>query len=110
MASVYKILGQSAPADTNNATLYTTPASTEAIVSTITATNVTAAVKAIRIYVVPSGGSASLGNAIVYDGGLAANTVQAFTLGITLAAGDAILVRTELADSITFQAFGQEIS
>jgi hypothetical protein len=110
LASTYKILGQSAPADTSNATLYTTPALTQTIVSSITATNVTLSAANSRIFVVPSGGSASASNAVVYDGSLAANTVQAFTLGITLGAADFIQVRTETADAITFQAFGQEIS
>lgn len=110
MASAYKILGQSSPANTNVATLYTVPASTQTVVSTITASNLTGAATDIDIYVVPSGGSATTGNAIVYQAPLAANTTQGFTFGITLGAADSIRVKTEIANNITFQAFGQEIS
>ena len=110
MPSTYKILGQSRPANTSNTDLYTVPASTEAIVSTISATNVTATARAIRIFIVPSGGSASEANALVFDAELLPNTVQAFTIGVTLAAASKIVVRTVTASAITFQAFGQEIS
>ena len=110
MAAVYKILGQSRPGNTNNTTLYTVPAVTETIVSTITATNVTATARAIRIFIVPPADSPSEANALVYDPDLEARTVQAFTIGITLQAGSTIQVRSALASAITFQAFGQEIS
>jgi len=110
MASVYKILGQSRPANTSNADLYTVPASTETIVSTLTVSNVTASAATIRIFVVPSSGSASEANALVYDPSLEARTIQGFTIGLTLSAGDKIVVRSGTANSVTFQAFGQEIS
>jgi hypothetical protein len=110
MAAVYKILGQSRPANTSNADLYTVPASTETIVSTLTVSNVTGTDATIRIFVVPSGGTASEANALVYDPNLIARTIQAFTIGLTLRAGDKIIVRSGTANAITFQAFGQEIS
>lgn len=110
MAAAYKILGQVRPADTSNAELYTAPAGTETIVSTLAVTNVTALAATIRIFVVPSGQSASEDNALVYDPSLAPRTVQGFTIGLTLAAGDKIIVATGTASSVTFQAFGQEIS
>ncbi len=110
MPSTYKILGQARPADTNNAVLYTVPAATETIISTLTATNVTAIAEEIRIFIVPDGGSPSESNALIFDPELNAFTVQAFTIGVTMSEGDTIQVRTAEADSITFQAFGQEIS
>jgi hypothetical protein len=110
MATAYKILGQAKPSDTSNATLYTVPASTEAIVSTLTVANVTAADQTFRLFVVGSGDSATTGNAIAYDSTLTANSFTAFTLGLTLEAGDSIIVRTGTGDAITFQAFGTELS
>ena len=110
MASTYKILGQTTPADTNVATLYTVPASTQTVISTLTVSNLTAIETDIDIYVVPSGGSATTGNALVYQAPLSANTTQGFTFGITLGAADSIRVKTEVANRATFQAFGQEIS
>lgn len=110
MASTFKILGQTEPSSTSVATLYTVPASTQTVVSTITATNLTGAAYDIDIYIVPSGGSAVDSNAIVYQAPLAANTTQGFTFGITMGAADSIRVKSEAANVITFQAFGQEIS
>ena len=40
MATTYKVLGQSNPSATTATTLYTVPASTQAVVSTINATDV----------------------------------------------------------------------
>lgn len=110
MASVYKILGQSLPANTSNATLYTVPASTEGIVSTLTLTNVTGTDASVRVFVVPDGGSASTSNALVYDATISANSYTAFTLGITLAAADSLVVRTGTGNAVCFQAFGTELS
>ena len=50
MANTYKVLGQSLPASTS-ATLYTVPAATETVVSTINATNVGGSTATIRIAV-----------------------------------------------------------
>lgn len=110
MATSYKILGQSAPANTSVATLYTVPAETEAIVSTITVTNVSATDTTFRVFVVADGGTAGTTNAIAYDAPLTANSFVAFTLGLTLGAADTIQVRTSTADAVAFQAFGSELS
>lgn len=110
MATTYKILGQSIPSDTSNATMYTVPASTEAIVSTITVTNVSGTEASFRIFVVEDGDSAATGNAIAYDATIAANSFTAFTLGLTLGAADAIVVRSGTGSAVTFQAYGSELS
>lgn len=110
MATTYKILGQVRPAVTTVTDLYTVPASTEAVISTITASNVDGAASNISIYVVPDAGSASEANALVFEAELGANTVQAFTIGITLAAGDKIAVQSATASAVTYQAFGSELS
>ena len=110
MATAYKILGQAQPADTSAATLYTVPASTEAIVSTITITNVTANDQTFRLFVVASGDTSGTDNAIAYDATLTASSFTAFTLGLTLEAGDAIAVRSGLGSAICFQAFGTELT
>lgn len=110
MATAYKILGQSVPADTNNADLYTVPASTEAIVSTIVIANTSAAEATFRLFVRDGGAAAATGNAIAYDTTIAANSQVAFTLGLTLSATDVLTVRSSAADDLTFQAFGSELS
>jgi hypothetical protein len=106
----YKVLGQSAPLLGVDATLYTVPAATEAIVSTLTITNVTGSTASARVYVRPNGAAIALGNAVLYDVPLAANSVAAFTLGLTLDAADIVTVRSSVGAALTFQLFGSEIS
>jgi hypothetical protein len=110
MATTYKVLGQAAPVDTANADLYTVPASTEAVISTIVVSNVTATDATCRIFVRVGGAAAAAGNALVYDGPVTANDFTAVTVGITLAATDVITVQSGTADALTFQAFGSEIA
>ena len=86
------------------------PASTEAIASTITACNTSVTDTTFRIFVVPNGGSAGQANALFYDGELVANSTISFTLGITLEAGDSIVVRSSTSSAVTFQVFGSELN
>jgi len=110
MATAYKVLGQSAPTDTNNANLYTVPTGTQAVVSTINVANVSAAAATFRIYIRIAGATAADSNALAKDITLAANSVYSATQGVTLGAGDIITVRSGTGSAITFQAFGSEVS
>lgn len=110
MATTYKILGQSAPSDTNNADLYTVPSATSAVVSTLLVTNTTATSANCRIFARQAGAAASAANAIIFDGPVPANDFTAITVGITLAATDVLTVQTGTADALTFQAFGSEVA
>lgn len=109
MATTYKILGQSQPG-TAVADLYTVPASTSAIVSTISASNVDGTACDISIFVVANGDSAGAANALVYQAELGANTMQAFTLGVTLGAADKLSVQSATGSAVTYQAFGSELT
>lgn len=110
MAFTYKVLGQSAPADTNNAALYTVPTGKSAIISAIHVANVTGAAVNARLFVQVNGATAAVGNAIAYDVSIAANSVFALSEGITLAAADVISVRSSVGSALTFTLFGSEIS
>lgn len=110
MATTYKILGQVRPAVTTVTDLYVVPANTEAVISTLTASNVDGTASNISIFVVQDAGSASADNALVLAAELGAKTVQAFTIGITLAPGEKIAVQSAEASAVTYQAFGQEIN
>ena len=110
MSFGYKILGQAAPADTNNADLYTVPAATEAIVSSIAIANVTATAATYRIYIRDGGAAAADSNALVKDASAAANSTTTIGIGITLSATDVITVQSGTADAITVHAFGTEAS
>ena len=110
MAIDYKILGQSAPANTNNADLYTVGTGKSAIVSTISVSNTTTAAATCRIFIRLNGAAAGTANALIYDGSVSANDFTTITIGITLSAGDIISVRSGTSNALTFQAFGSEIS
>lgn len=110
MATTYKVLGQSAPADTNNADLYTVPAATQAVVSTINVANVTDLDTTFSIYVRVAGATADDANAIAKSVTLSGNSVYSATQGITLGAADVITVQSGTGSALTFSAFGSEVA
>jgi hypothetical protein len=106
----YKILGQTHPATTADTDLYTCPTATQTIVSTLTITNVTASPANARVWARINGAATAHVNAILFDVPVAANSVAAFTLGLTVDAADIISVRSSTGNTLTFQLFGSEIS
>ena len=109
MATAYKVLGQSNPLATTLTTLYTVPAATETVVSTITVANISASGISFRIAIRPNGASIADEHYLAFGTSLAANSTMAFTLGITLDATDVISVYASDTNAV-FQAFGSEIS
>lgn len=110
MPTVYKVLGQNFPTTTANANLYTVPASTSAIISTLTITNVTSSPATCRVFVRIAGAAAATSNAVIYDVSITGNSIATFTMGVTLATTDVVTVQSSVANTLTFQAFGTEIS
>lgn len=109
MPTVYKTLGQSNPAATTATTLYTVPASTSTVVSTITVCNQASTAGTFRLAIRPAGATLAAQHYTAYDTPIAANDTIALTLGITLATTDVITVYASSA-SMSFAAFGSEIS
>lgn len=109
MATNYKVLGQSAPAATTASTLYTVPAATETIVSSITVVNRGSSDGTYRIAVRPNGATLSNEHYVIYDAGLPAKATDALTLGITLGDTDVLEVYASSAD-FSFNAFGSEVA
>lgn len=109
MAVNYKVLGQSAPAADTDTTLYTVPASTETVVSTITCCNRGTVSANIRVAIRPDGAAIANQHYIYYDLALPANETFAATFGVTLDASDVVTIRADTADT-SFNLFGQEIS
>ena len=110
MAINYKILGQAHPATTAETDLYTCPAATQTIISTLTITNVTGSAASARVWARINGAATAHLNAIIFDAPIAANTTVAFTLGLTVDASDIVTVKSSTGNSLTFQLFGSEIS
>lgn len=109
MATTLKVLGQSAPAATTLTALYTVPASTQCVVSTVAACNRSSTATTIRLSIGVAGAADATSQYFVYDAPLAGNTTATFTLGITLGAADVLRCYTNDA-TVTFSAFGQEIT
>lgn len=108
MANAYKVLGQSAPSATTDTNVYTVPAATEAVISTIIIANRGAA-GSFRLAVRPDGASISNLHYIAYGVPIAANDSTTLTLGITLNAADVITVYCSTAD-MSVNVFGTEIT
>jgi hypothetical protein len=110
MPTIYKVLGQSAPTAATATTLYTVPASTDSIVSTINVVNTHASTTdVIRIAVRPAGAVLATEHYIVYGLSLSAGATFTYTGGITLDATDVVTVYSTSGIS-SFSAFGSEIS
>ena len=107
MAATYKVLAQAAAA-TSEATLYTTPANTSTVVSTIAVCNQTSSAQTFKIAVRPSADtSTTTKHYIVYNATVPATDSTMLSLGLTLAAGDKILT-TSTTTNVSFSVFGSE--
>lgn len=109
MAVNYKILGQAIPAANTNATLYTAPANTQALLSTLVVCNQANTAATFRIAAVASGESLAAKNYTNYDVAIGANDSINLTLGMSLGAGDSIRIYNS-SSSISYTAFGSEIT
>lgn len=110
MATTYKVLGQSAQDANVSIDLYTVPANTQTVVSTIIVANRHSSSGTYRIAIRPNGATIANQHYIAYDVTVAANDSTTLTLGLTLDAADVITVLSTDSDLLTFSAFGSEIT
>lgn len=110
MPAAYKVLGQSCPTGTSNVDIYTVPASTSAVVSTLSIANITTTAATYRVAVRPAGASAANQHWIAYDAAVAGSDSVMLTLGMSLAATDVVTVRASAANTLAFSLFGSEIT
>ena len=90
-------------------TLYTVPALTSTIVSTINVANTGANQDTIRIAIRPAGATLANSHYIAFGVPLASGAVLSITIGATLATTDVITIYSTTGTS-SFSAFGSEIS
>lgn len=109
MATNYKVLGQSAPAATTATTVYTVPAATQAVVSTITVCNRGTSAGSYRLAVRPGGASLANQHYLAFDVAINAKTSETWTVGITLEATDVVTVYGSSA-GFSFSVFGSELA
>jgi len=108
MATSYKVLAQQATT-TSLASMYTVPAATETIISSIVVANTRASDRTYRITVQPNNATLAQKHYIAYDVTSKANTTTSYTLGITLDATDQIYILGSTTD-LSISLFGSEIA
>ena len=108
MATVYKVLGQANPAAITATTLYTVPAATSAVISTLSIANLGVSTT-YRVAVRPAGASLANQHYLAYDVPINANDTVMLTLGVTLAATDVVTVDAGTTN-LAFSLFGSELT
>lgn len=109
MADALKVLGQSKPSAATLTDLYTVPAVTMAVGSTIVVCNQSATPTSFRISVAPAGAGDTAAHYLYYDVPIAGNQTFIATMGISLATTDKVRVYNTLA-TLSFSLFGDEIT
>jgi hypothetical protein len=89
--------------------LYTTPASTEAVISSLVICNQSSSSITIRVGLDTTEGTPGQDEFLIYDAAVAGNDTVALSLGIALDAGKYVRVSSS-ADTCSFSAFVSEIS
>lgn len=108
MPTTYKILGQ-ITGSVATASLYTSPAATQTVVSSLVVANRGTANGTYWIAVVPSGSTLSVEDWVAFNVPISGSDSTALTLGITLGEYDQVQV-SGLANSGSFNLFGSQIS
>jgi hypothetical protein len=108
MATTYKILGQ-ITGSVSTASLYTSPAATQTVVSSLVVANRGTTNNTYWIAVVPSGSTLGVEDWLAFQVPISGSDSTALTLGITLGQYDQVQV-SGLANSGSFNLFGSQIS
>ena len=109
MPTVYKVLGQSSPAATTETDLYTVPAATSAVASSVIVCNRSAILSTFRISIAAGGAATTNKDYIYYDLPIGANDTFIATIGVTLATTDKVRVYASNTN-LSFSLYGSEIS
>lgn len=120
MPTTYKVLAMTGAAGnygngaqtltaTTNTNLYTVPAATQTVVSSIVICNQAATAGTYRIAVRPAGAAIDNRHYIIYDATVAANDSTIMTIGLTLGATDIVTVYAS-ATTMSFSLYGSEIA
>ena len=111
MASSYKVLGQLDLTSSSLTDLYTVPASTETVISTIVIANRASAADTFRLALRTDGDAISDKHYLAYDVPVAANDSTTLTLGVAMQATDVLSVGAAgTASELSVNAFGAEVT
>jgi hypothetical protein len=109
MPTVYKTLGQSNPVATTETALYTVPAATSTIASSVIVCNRSTVLSTFRISIAIGGAATTNKDYIYFDLPIGANDTFIATIGVTLAATDVVRVYASNTN-LSFSLYGSEIS
>lgn len=109
MPTLYKVLGQSSPSATTETDLYTVPAATSAVASSVIVCNRSAVLSTFRISIAVGGVATTNKDYIYYDLPIGANDTFIATIGVTLATTDKVRVYASNTN-LSFSLYGSEIS
>jgi hypothetical protein len=107
MAETLKILAQSNPAATTLTGIYTVPALTSSVISSITICNRSSTGTSFRLSVAIAGAADANQQYLVYDAPIDGNDTISMTLGIGMATTDVFRVYAAAA-TLSFNLFGAE--
>jgi hypothetical protein len=112
MPTIYKVLAQSAPGNTAIQNVYTVPAATNTIISTLMICNRSTVNAAYNIAIQPAGAALANQHYIAFNSTVPANDSIALTVGMSLAATDNIAIQANTTgnNNLGFTIFGTEIS
>jgi len=106
-----KQLGQLRPPNTTATSIYSPPASTTTIITSLVICNTTGSSVKARVFIDDDGTTYDQSTALIYDPDIAANTTVEFSIYWTMNDDNGNLaVRTETNDALTFTVFGVEIT
>lgn len=109
MATTYKVLGQINPTANTATTLYTVPAATQTVVSTISVCNQAATASTFSLAVQPAGAAIAAKHYLNYQTSIPGNDTITVTIGLTLGNTDVISANVGSA-SISVHAYGSELT
>lgn len=110
MTLTYKRLGATAVTANTDTLLYTVPASTSAVVSSVVVCNTGATARTFRLAICPGAiGSVTAADYIIYDAVVPGNNTYIATCGFSLAAASQVMVRAAHAE-VVFNIWGSEVT
>ena len=110
MPTNYKVLGQSNPTAQTYTTLYTVPAATQAVVSTISICNANTSSNAnFSIAIRPAGATLAAQHFLTSNNVVGAADTIMLTVGLTLGNTDVVTVWTP-SSNLAFSLFGSEVT
>lgn len=105
----YKVLGQAHLTTTSDTDVYTVPAATETVVSTIVVANIGSVATTFNLAVRPDDEALDNKHYLGKEVPIAANDSTTLTLGITMDAADVVTAAAGTADALSFNVFGSEV-